>query len=88
MRLAIHTTFWPFRAAGWKESMTTDAERLLAEFGADAHEVAADRSWREDVGLLRTNHTGHWSRVTLEIERRLTLSEASAPAAAPCPVIH
>ena len=75
--VALHRRFWPFQLLNWRERMTQDADRLLKEFGPAAYKVAADRSWREDVGLLKTHDPGHWSRVTLEIGRRLAIAEPS-----------
>lgn len=76
MRIAIHSRLWPFQPSNWRQRVADDADRLLAEFGPAAHGVAADRSWREDVGLLKTHDAGHWSRVTLEIGRRFIAADA------------
>jgi hypothetical protein len=70
-----------FGAQSWKNSMTKDADRLMRELGTDAYVAAADLAWREDMGLVSAPHGGHWSRVTLEIGRRLAIAQLSGPVA-------
>jgi hypothetical protein len=79
--MATNPLSWIFGAQGWQTRMMNDADRLIQDLGDDAYATAADLAWREDVGLLRARHHGHWSRVTLEIGRRLAVSQPPLPPA-------
>lgn len=85
----MHTALTPlsqlFRAQRWKLCMMDDADRLIQDLGEGAYATAADLAWREDVGLLRARHHGHWSRVTVEIGRRLAIAQPACPAAISVP---
>lgn len=78
----INLLHWASHAKRWEARMHADAADLIATLGEAAYATAADRAWREDMGLLPSRDAGHWSRVTLEIGRRLALGEAGAKAPA------
>ncbi len=56
------------RAGG---DVARDADRLMRDKGDQAFTVAGEMSWREDAGLLRSLHPGHWARVQAEVGRRM-----------------
>ncbi len=64
-------------------SVGSDADALMEIWGGTAHEVAANLSWREDAGLLRSPNPGHWGRVHQEIGRRLSPAAPSPSAPSP-----
>ena len=66
---------WPNRQQEAEVLVNADATSLLDIWGEAAHAVAADLSWREDSGLLHSTTPGHWSRVQLEVGRRLGVKD-------------
>lgn len=74
---------WTSHPHRWKARMTADADRLIATHGDAAYATAADLAWREDMGLVRSADAGHWSRVTLEIGRRMAVAETAFAAPRP-----
>jgi hypothetical protein len=79
MQITTSPLSWLFGAPRWEARVAADADRLIRDHGDGAYAAAADLSWREDVGLLRVRDAGHWSRVTLEIGRRLVIAEPMLP---------
>lgn len=68
MHLAtIKKIFWPFGLRLPDQAVLQDAGDLIQIWGEAAYSVAANMSWREDMGLIYAAEVGHWARVKREI---------------------
>ena len=71
MQLAtIKKIFWPFGPHLPDQAVLADADDLARIWGEAAYAVAANMSWREDMGLIYAAEAGHWARVKREIGYR------------------
>ena len=67
---ALKRFAWPNRDNRSDPATLKAAEQLIDQYGEHAYETAGLLSWREDVGLLKTDKPGHWHRVRLVVGQR------------------
>ena len=64
----------PFKRRTTNTSQS-EAERLIEIWGAGAHDVARNLSFRENAGFLQSASPGFWATVAREVGHRIGVPE-------------